>query len=526
MKKLAIILVIFIFYFLIWLWFSNFYNIKKYILNSNYEYIQINSWVVLWEAYTSSKNINYYFLGSFKWLDFTQVRVNDIYKYISYYWKGIFVINNFNKKILYILFNKDFFENRSNVIKQNCLKIDNKSVFKFLTYHPDNIVINFDNILSDNINKNWLSCAYYWRKLVFNTNEFTKDDMYFLVNNYKFLYRLINSFEKFNWSNLIKNIYLYILKNTEYDYDTLKRLENGLKPYPYAWQIATFFKWWKLVCDGYVKTFMFLLNSFGYNPERIVGKVQPIDSNNLQVYTILHSWVKLDNKYYDLTFDDTISDDNKSLAYFWKSKICFNLDHYTSWWVLFRNINDRWNYIKKYHNVLYNECPKILSNVLISDKKVVDYIKFIFVKYNNIDYISSNICNLFSICLKEKDKQSLIKKLRQYKLFVNRKGKRYTIDFSRVDLLTWKVVKSKKDINLIASNSYVSNYSTDYYIKQKAIKLFKYKIKPLILKYPSVKQNHVRKLLIYYLIKTSKKIEDKNKKKLFIYLARYIYKWK
>ena len=282
-----------------------------------------------------------------------------------------------------------------------------------------------------------------------------------------------------------------------------------------------------MVCDWYVKTFMFMLNYFGYKPERIVWRVQPIDSKNLQVYTILHSWVKLGNRYYDPTFDDTISKTDDSLVYFGKSKICLNLDHYTSGWILFNNSLDRRNYIKRYESRLIYECPKILSNVLMNDKKVVDFVKLLLSKYDNVNYISNTVCKMFNICVWGKTKQEYVSNLKKYKLYITKSNKQYVIDFNNLnyDVI---LVNKKTDNSQIFSNKENTKYhSLQMSVEEKIAKrIFEKKIKPFVLKYPKSRQQHVKRLLIYYFTKYAKKIKDDKKKKILIYLAKYLYQWK
>ncbi len=488
---------LFIMFFFMGIWYSSFASID-YIKN-NFEYIDLwNSNIYIGQKYTSSKWNNYYFLWSFRWYYFDVNSSQNMLNFVNFVkskWEGLFLF--MKNKIFYIVFD----ENKNlNIIQKSCIKLHSPLQKKLLSYHYDILKISKNSIISDTIDTSLLTCAYDENYVWFNTNSFTLNDLPFLANNYKYIWTILDKFKK-DESDFIKSVYAYILKSTSYDYSTVDDIDtNGSVDHTYPWQVATFFKWWKLVCDWYVKTLIFFMRYGWYDPERIVWKIQPIDTRFTSLGTYLHSWVKLGNKYYDPTFDDTIKNNKVSFVYFSKPLACFNLEHYTSWTIKFTSLEDRWIYIKNNLNILENQCPEILSNVLISDGKTLDYIKVIFSRYGVKD-IQYRLCNMFNICIDNiSTKKELLDRLSVYKLYFTKGETSITVDFSA--LKNENILYSKIDVKEPQGKTAILNSNLAYndivftsqekvyllknlkkykYLKEKLDKIFDKKIKPYIL---------------------------------------------
>lgn len=130
-----------------------------------------------------------------------------------------------------------------------------------------------------------------------------------------------------NIPNDISSIYKYVKNELEYDYDVYDEfLRSGNvadnKNYVFSWLWSYNNK--KSVCSGYSGLFEFILWLKWYN------NVEPIDWDYIDTQTgelIPHTWLRVNNKYYDVTFDDWLNSDNTTVdLYFWLPKEIINID--------------------------------------------------------------------------------------------------------------------------------------------------------------------------------------------------------
>jgi len=520
-------------------------NIIDFI-KTNFEYLTLPQDIYIGQPYTSSAWKTYYFLGSFKGYYFDTNNIDSLTKFLLYMKSqnltGVFVF--LDDKIYFL--SQDL-ANIQNQIAKSCLKVQNIKQEKLLSYHPDIFKIKLNQILSDQINTDSVSCAYSGSDVWVVTNNFTRTDLPFLIKNYDYVFEVLSKFNPKD-KDFVKKIYTYILSKTDYDYSTVKNVEkDGSVSYTYPWQVSTFFKWWKLVCDGYVKTFLFFLRYGGLSWQRIVWKIQPVDSRFANLWTYLHSWVQLSGSFYDPTFDDTVKNGALSYMYFDKPKPCFVLEHYFSGELLFQTKDQRRDYIQQNIDTLQNSCPDILANVLISDEKVLDYIKLIFQKYNH-NYIAELLCKMFGICLKEVEtKQQILSKLYTYKLYFSKGVLSGTVDFSQ--LKTWQIYTGSvstgqnvsywnKTVNFVATGYTLSVEEKIFllqmfkkypFLKEKLDSFFEKKLKKAITSYPESKQKLVKEKLIQALDRLLQKPKYQNNPKIrtiLLYLKYRLMQWK
>ncbi len=291
----------------------------------------------------------------------------------------------------------------------SCLPL-NAQEKKLFDAYPEKIQTTKNNLfLIGNAWTQWWACYIAGENVYLPSDDISKVDLQYLKTYAKNLTTII---ENIIQGKDLKQIYTYIMRTTSYDYDALETtVESDYSPY----LASSFFQGKKIVCDGYSKVFA-LLKNFSSIPlwaQRVTGSRQNIDKKDEKSF--LHAWVKIWDKYYDPTFDDT-GDENK-YHYYAKPLVCFNLDHYTAtipWWRMFLNTQERFDFITDHLDTLLASCSNILSQTLMNDKKVEDFIIYL-INNRTAKEIKKYFCDAFSICAVSWNTISKVKKeLGQY----------------------------------------------------------------------------------------------------------------
>ncbi len=265
---------------------------------------------------------------------------------------------------------------------------------------------NNDKITYNDLIKNWINpetdLIIYWDNWIAFVNEFSKfkivtdDTIYWIPNKLETINFLKKSNRHLrkdidndlslikkisidinenqtNNEEIIKNIYLYILENIEYSNNF------NLDDYEiYSWVETFNRKNW--VCEWYVELFSLMLSYNWINSSIIKWDV--IDANDFP--NIGHAWVKIDEYYYDITFDDPIWNTQTKkfdeYEYFKLPKDLFYTNRYNFWDTPENLKNTSIEYRKK----LINENLTNLIDKYRNDN--YNLLKpIIFKKENNID---------------------------------------------------------------------------------------------------------------------------------------------
>lgn len=404
----------------IWLFFQWSFadsDLVSYVKN-NFEYIRIwFSDLTRWVEYKSNKNSSYYFLW---WYSYWEIKSLDSLKYSV--WKTIsknwlFLIDD--NSVIYI----DKSSN-NNYNKVNwCTNLNSDSYKILISYAATDKFNDYIIKISDYKQKviwtvsDTSNCYLYNNDMYLVSETYSSIDLKSLIPWYKSLIKITDQLVWKSSVDTIKNIYNTLLYNTDYDYDALKNYQNPPEDW-YPFRVSSFFEGKKLVCDGYSKTMTFIWNIYGIDLERVVWKLQPTEKWSFNFEWLWHSWVKYWDLYYDPTFDDSESWKIK-YNYFAKSKTCFNLNHYTTWWVLFNNSDDRYKFIKQNYPHIIDNCPDIVKSYLYEDGKFVDFIQYSLNNYS-FDYNKKTLCILFENCDdRYKTKEDILNyyKTRKYSLW-------------------------------------------------------------------------------------------------------------
>jgi hypothetical protein len=349
-----------------------------------------------------------------------------------------------------------------------------------------------------------------------------------LFENYK---KLISKFQEIKDKWDYREIYWYVMWNTSYNFSALKDLWK----YSYPFLVSSFFQWKDVVCDGYSRTYSLLSSFKWWDSDRVVWDVQPIENSQFDAGDAGHSWVKIWNLYYDPTFDD--SPQEYSYNYFAKSKTCFNLDHYSDWWILFEDKKIRTQYVKQNIDELLNDCSFILWQTIIKDDSVVDILQYILI---NLELEQSKIfmCDIFDICwISSNTKEKFITEISKYNLFYNEKKlilknklswlnlnnkKRVNYNFDKYIFWEKKIedssdekeeIENQEEINKSNEKKDLLTVEEKYKLK-KLVKLLRQKIN----KYPLSKRGLIKKTVKIKIVSKLKVIKSKKKKEMLKYI--------
>lgn len=410
-------------------WYAN-NELDTYIKN-NHEYVILNwNTIISSTPYKTNKNNSVYFMWKISFYEMNDIKSIENIQQSNLKWKRImFIITNKNQYWILGIEDNQYSSNNCTKLTQLSAKLLRWNFWMKSAYLNNTILLW----------KWWneLGCYVYNNIIYLPETKLSNSDAIFLNKNQNQVEKIYNSipqskiFKSKVW-NSIKWIYDYIMIKSEYDYDALANAQidnqwTDLATWP--WWVNAFFNWKKIVCDWYTKVFILFVNMLWYKWERVVWKIQPIEKSELNVPWILHSWVKIWNYYFDPTFDD--KDDWTYWAdYFAKNKTCFNLNHYTTWWILFDTIEKRYNYILQNSDYLIKNCMWITQAALYSDEKWIEYIKYTLVKYD-LDTNKKVFCKLMNMCkIWWTTKKEFVENLKQYRITLSNANWQKQYDFT------------------------------------------------------------------------------------------------
>lgn len=495
------------------IWFLFLFNFSY--TNAGYtelETIDITKWVFSNKEYISNKWNKYYFIWNISFYNFeNNDTINRITQSKNINLNDIIILKNWNNKSILIKWENNFSWNWCKILNSNQNKL-------FRAYEDSFIIENYYWKMLWTAN-NWIICYSYKDTIFMPKNSFSKYDMEYFIINYKEILQYINKYNIKNEKDyILKEIYEDILLNTSYNYEILDFLDN-LPEDMLPWRVSWFFSNEKLICDWYVKTFLFISRLLWIEWERIVWDIQPILKTDVRIEWYLHSWVKIWDLFYDPTFDDDIN--NIKFDYFWKDKICFNINHYIEWRYLFNNIDERFDYIKNnLQHIIYN-CPEITMFAVKNDWKIIDFMNYLI---NNFDHNISNkiLCEWLNFCVwKAYSKEDLVNKI--WKYYFNNLENNIIINYKLKD---WIEINEKyllknnesEILNNINKLNKVENNSS--YIEIKYEELNDNDISKINNMFLIMKENDdwtYKKQIEEFLIKNEKRLNRKQKQ-ILIYL--------
>ncbi len=415
-------------------------------IKEDYEYINIYDEIYSNNEYTSNFNNTYFFFGGLRFFEIKEkIEIQQIKEQLDLSKQDIFFLLKWDEKLLV---QKE--ENKIE-LSNSCTTINDFQDEIFSAYENSFLIPNHSDKF---FVWQWEPTCYLHKdNLYLPNNNFAQIDMDFFVNNYEKVKESIDKISKEykkNNENKKKLIYKYIIDNTDYDYDILDQLDD-LPSDMDPWRVSSFFQWKNLVCDGYVKTFLLISRLLGIEWERIVWQVQPTSQTDVRLEDYLHSWIKINWKYYDPTFDDWQMLNNDQYFGVWQT--CLNLTHYKerTGWYLFKDFDDRFDYISNNTSHLIENCPWILYESLSQGSDLIEFVNYYINNYNDLEKISNFLCEYLNICdLPTSNKEKLVKELWNYKIEfqINWQTKEYnlkekiTLDETEDN---WKDQKDKKE---------------------------------------------------------------------------------
>lgn len=464
MKKL----IWFLFVFLFVLNFS-FWEEVWDLIENNYEYIQI-SWddILVLKPYYSNKENKYFFLGAF---DFFEIESKEKFDILKSKWK----ISKNSLFLSWLNWGYALLAKWDWIDISQCKELDQKSSYLFEKFE---IEWSFKNDKDKIVwTRKDLKCYYSDPSQIYVAiREVAIDDFDYLYKNSENLHNFAVALKKKFWDlpedEILKKAYKYILQKVDYNFSFIETLSQEEDFEKTPWKISSFFNEKDVVCDAYVKVFVSLLRFFDIDAERIEWKIQPLEDSVFNENNFWHSWVKVWNKYFDPTFDDTGKDDfNK---YFGKTKECFVLEHKFPDGISFDNPKERINYVENNISSLSEQCPLILAKVSIKDKNMF-YIMKQFLKKFDTKSLEKLFCKWFNLCFEKwiDTKEAFLKKLKNYKISINKQ------EFSLDDELEgFQIPEKSASLSLFKENSSLSKS------KKKEVKLICDRIFEILKKKP------------------------------------------
>ena len=439
-------------------------TLQNYVYQ-NLDYITAQSLPLkLRKGYQSNHYKNYIILGTTYALDTSTNSEDSLIRYISSNPSNfLWVIKD--SKVSFLI---DINKSRSNVdVCYNLTPTQSKligSIFNIQKFAKNNTIL-----LGKTSSKSCYqdSVFYYIPK-----TSLSFKDSYLAFSNSDKIIAKIKNHETNTDQSLLKNLYMLVLKSTSYDYETLKQYGNGVAPTNLTpWLGSSVLLNQKVVCDGYVKAFYMLIKYFGIgNPIREIGKLQTPDAQSLGQTELLHSRIRIGNKYYDPTFDD-LQDQNDNPIYFGVNQTCFIINHYKDGWPKLDNSKQRIDYIKQHYFELTDQCPQITIRAAMNDLTIKELVQF-SLQVDDLAKTQDLLCQNFKICIDAKDKESFVQKLRSYSLSINKGDKTSTISFEDI-----KIVPQNPQRTFAPSPKVQTTYTYNLSLKEK------FKIRLILNKY-------------------------------------------
>ncbi len=372
-------------------------------IDQSNEILDISWWIYSNTSYVSNKEKNYYFIWSVQFYNLnSQDELNSLVDSLNLSDDDFLILKNESNYSLLIK-EENYLDYGS-----HCIWISSDQNKLFSIYEDSILIEDFKDKVFWQLDSGY-ECYYYEDKLYLAKNSFSHYDMDYFIDNTNFIKDNLNNISKNK--DTLRDIYVHITENTDYNYDILDELPN-LPDDMYPWRVASFFEWDNLICDGYVKSFLFYSRYYWIEWSRVVWEIQPILQTDVRLEWYLHSWVEIDWLYYDPTFDDT--DLWNNFDYFWKSQTCFNVNHYKedSDWVLFESIEDRFRYVKDNSYYLLDNCGWILFSSISNDGKFIEFLNYSINTHKELSLLSDFLCEYMDICdvnysSKENFKESL-----------------------------------------------------------------------------------------------------------------------
>lgn len=196
----------------------------------------------------------------------------------------------------YKIWNYNFFE-KPNLVTIETLEENKIDINKTVLFFTDLNILWFANnpekikLISDKI--------IYWIPNKYSFLLEIKDDTKYLKSDYDNIFEWLKNktLELTKWlkkEDKIEKIYYYILDNNKYTQEINledKKIFSGIELY----------KNWDWVCEWYIKLFMYMLSfAWVWDVSTIRGYVVNVPG----FPDVWHWWVKIWDKYYDITFDD------------------------------------------------------------------------------------------------------------------------------------------------------------------------------------------------------------------------------
>ncbi len=378
-------------------------------IKSGFEYVEINTDIpYISTPYKSNQNKVYYLMWSFLTYDVTEWMDLDSFKQKFGKDDLLFFLNAKTWEKFLIQKSKNLFP------KSKCKQISDNSRILFEAYNDD-VAINYaNNIFGKDAdtsqcyaNKNTIFLPKY-KNFVDDLNYFVEnaDAILTKVNNIKITYSGTNK----NMS-ILKSIYAYVINGTDYNYDALQNSANYNVGYDYPRTAKWFFEWKKIVCGWYVEIFDLLSKLYGIKTQIELGSLQSLDKTAVETSLTWHAWISIWNLYFDPTLDDNW----KEVLYnnFAKTKTCFNVSHYMTWWQKFDTVEQRFSYIKTNAGYLIYNCPQIVYGAVSTDNKTIDFMKYMLANFD-LKTNQKGFCDIFNLCFEVNDKKALLSKLQNF----------------------------------------------------------------------------------------------------------------
>jgi len=437
-------------------------NLEGFILeliDRWYKYIEVNSsfefsenWtikrIIFSNYYSPDKNNYKYFLNDFKW------------GYLFFYDNSLFLVDNYDIEKKYS------YKELSNIFT-NYMDYDDRFIlenWKYYTYRysrfnffNDNYWVYLSDLSRNNISKENSLYIKKWDKYYFS-NDYYKVDLIsselasIIENKQEFLYSVFddNKFIQDDYESIlyeIKDKTFEIIKDKKnddekilaiYDWlvDNMVYYNNYTDWYKEIFSWVHSFKNLTWVCDWYTKLFLYML-SFAWIKD--VSIIRWWVFNVKDFPDFWHAWVKIGDKYYDLTFDN-ISNIQKNI-YFWLNYELMYLDRF-EWRDLFLQYKDL--SLEKRQEIalknMFDIYDKYKNNLLLTRVKNYKYLGLNYNEKPTLDILKEKM-DFYNFSNYKNNDNWDIKKIKTFKFYnIDSENVSYFVN-SNIDLSNMKLFK-------------------------------------------------------------------------------------